>query len=187
MAASIFAANSHSMTFVERWVALPGIGEWTAHYMAMRALSHPDAFPAADLILRRAAAGDAPELSTKALTALAEAWRPWRAYAVMHLWRSASDAANAVPQQSERADATERAHLVRRIPSPVGIAAARRRRARPARDLVRKRPSPESAATALAARGRTLRTGSRDNWRNISPATASSSTCRCIREVRRSS
>jgi AraC family transcriptional regulator of adaptative response / DNA-3-methyladenine glycosylase II len=81
--------------FVARWVELAGIGEWTAHYMAMRALSHPDAFPAADLILRRVAAGDGPELSTKGLTALAEAWRPWRAYAVMHLWRSASDAAPA--------------------------------------------------------------------------------------------
>jgi AraC family transcriptional regulator of adaptative response / DNA-3-methyladenine glycosylase II len=81
--------------FVAHWVALPGIGEWTAHYMAMRALSHPDAFPAADLILRRAAAGDAPELSTKALTALAEAWRPWRAYAVMHLWRSTGDVSTA--------------------------------------------------------------------------------------------
>jgi AraC family transcriptional regulator of adaptative response / DNA-3-methyladenine glycosylase II len=80
-------------TFVERWVALPGIGEWTAHYMAMRALSHPDAFPAADLILRRAAGGDGPALGTRALTMLAEDWRPWRAYAVMHLWRGASDAA----------------------------------------------------------------------------------------------
>ena len=79
--------------FVERWVALPGIGEWTAHYMAMRALSHPDAFPAADLILRRAAARDEEMLGTKALTQLAEAWRPWRAYAVMHLWRSASEPA----------------------------------------------------------------------------------------------
>ena len=80
--------------FVARWVALPGIGEWTAHYMAMRALSHPDAFPAADLILRRAAAGGGgDELSTKELTALAETWRPWRAYAVMHLWRSVGDAA----------------------------------------------------------------------------------------------
>ena len=80
--------------FVERWVALPGIGEWTAHYMAMRALSHPDAFPAADLILRRVAAGGGPELTTKALTLLAETWRPWRAYTVMHLWRSATDAVN---------------------------------------------------------------------------------------------
>jgi AraC family transcriptional regulator of adaptative response / DNA-3-methyladenine glycosylase II len=77
--------------FVARWVALPGIGEWTAHYMAMRGLSHPDAFPAADLILRRAASPDGSTLSTKALTQLAEAWRPWRAYAVMHLWRNAGE------------------------------------------------------------------------------------------------
>jgi AraC family transcriptional regulator of adaptative response / DNA-3-methyladenine glycosylase II len=79
--------------FVERWVALSGIGEWTAHYMAMRALSHPDAFPAADLILRRAASRGEEMLSTKALTTLAEAWRPWRAYAVIHLWRSMSEPA----------------------------------------------------------------------------------------------
>ena len=85
--------------FVERWVALPGIGDWTAHYMAMRALSHPDAFPAADLILRRVAAGDAPALSTKALVSLAQEWRPWRAYAVMHLWRSASDATSAAAKK----------------------------------------------------------------------------------------
>ena len=77
--------------FVARWVALPGIGDWTANYIAMRALSHPDAFPAADLILRRAAAGDGAALSTKALAALAESWRPWRAYAVMHLWRASAD------------------------------------------------------------------------------------------------
>ena len=90
-----FRVEQPLQEFVARWVALPGIGEWTAHYMAMRALSHPDAFPAADLILRRAAAGDGAELSTKALAALAEAWRPWRAYAVMHLWRSVGDAATA--------------------------------------------------------------------------------------------
>ena len=85
--------------FVERWVALPGIGEWTAHYMAMRAMSHPDAFPAADLILRRAASRGQDMLSTKALIQLAQAWRPWRAYAVMHLWRSMSDPA-ALPNPS---------------------------------------------------------------------------------------
>jgi AraC family transcriptional regulator of adaptative response / DNA-3-methyladenine glycosylase II len=77
--------------FVARWVALPGIGDWTANYIAMRALSHPDAFPAADLILRRAAAADGAALSTRALTTLAESWRPWRAYAVMHLWRASAD------------------------------------------------------------------------------------------------
>lgn len=79
--------------FVERWVALPGIGEWTAHYIAMRVLSHPDAFPAADLILRREAAIGSPPLSTRALQAVAESWRPWRAYSVIYLWRAASEAA----------------------------------------------------------------------------------------------
>lgn len=76
--------------FVERWVALPGIGAWTAHYMAMRVLNHPDAFPAADLVLRRMAAGAQEPLTTRALENLAEHWRPWRAYAVMYLWRAAS-------------------------------------------------------------------------------------------------
>ena len=80
-------------TFVRRWVQLPGIGEWTAHYIAMRVLKHPDAFPAADLILRREANPDGPPLSTKAMQTLAESWRPWRAYSVLYLWRAATDAA----------------------------------------------------------------------------------------------
>jgi AraC family transcriptional regulator of adaptative response / DNA-3-methyladenine glycosylase II len=72
--------------FSARWVALPGIGPWTAHYIALRALGHPDAFPAEDLVLQRAAPNDGSRLTAKALTAQAEAWRPWRAYAVIHLW-----------------------------------------------------------------------------------------------------
>jgi len=71
--------------FVARWTALPGIGAWTAHYIAMRALSHPDAFPADDLILRRSAV-PGTVLSAKALCVHAEAWRPWRAYSVLPLW-----------------------------------------------------------------------------------------------------
>jgi AraC family transcriptional regulator of adaptative response / DNA-3-methyladenine glycosylase II len=85
--------------FVASWTALPGIGDWTAHYIAMRTLGDPDAFPAADLILRREATTDALPLSTKALTERAQAWRPWRAYAVIHLWRAASDAQ---PQPRDR-------------------------------------------------------------------------------------
>jgi AraC family transcriptional regulator of adaptative response / DNA-3-methyladenine glycosylase II len=73
--------------FEESMIALPGIGPWTAHYVAMRALGQPDAFPAADLILRRAA-GDGTTLATRALETMSENWRPWRAYAVMLLWRS---------------------------------------------------------------------------------------------------
>ena len=71
-----------------RLCALPGIGMWTAQYMAMRAHAHPDAFPAGDLVLRRIA-GEGTPISERAMHAIAEAWHPWRAYAVMLLWRSA--------------------------------------------------------------------------------------------------
>ena len=75
--------------FVASWRALPGIGDWTAHYLALRALGHPDAFPAGDLVLRKQAGGDTP-LGEKALLVQAEAWRPWRAYAAIHLWAAAT-------------------------------------------------------------------------------------------------
>jgi AraC family transcriptional regulator, regulatory protein of adaptative response / DNA-3-methyladenine glycosylase II len=65
---------------------LPGIGPWTVEYVAMRALRDPDAFPAGDLVLRNALGG----ISARELLARAEAWRPWRAYAAMHLWTSAA-------------------------------------------------------------------------------------------------
>lgn len=74
---------------VKRLVALPGIGEWTAQYIALRAMREPDAFPHADLGLMRAfedEAGNRP--SPVELLARAEAWRPWRAYAASHLWAS---------------------------------------------------------------------------------------------------
>ncbi|HEY5782657.1 MAG TPA: DNA-3-methyladenine glycosylase 2 family protein, partial [Lysobacter sp.] len=73
--------------FAQRWVALPGIGPWTAQYIALRALGHPDAFPAEDLVLQRAVPGDGSRLGAKALLTRAEAWRPWRGYAVIQLWR----------------------------------------------------------------------------------------------------
>ena len=65
--------------------AIPGIGSWTAEYIAMRALRDPDAFPAGDLGLRKAVARGTP-ISARALEAMAETWRPWRAYAAMLLW-----------------------------------------------------------------------------------------------------
>lgn len=76
--------------FAARWTALPGIGPWTAQYIAMRALGHPDAFPAEDLVLQKALPADGSRVSAKALAARAEAWRPWRAYAVIHVWKAAT-------------------------------------------------------------------------------------------------
>jgi AraC family transcriptional regulator of adaptative response / DNA-3-methyladenine glycosylase II len=63
---------------------LPGIGEWTAQYIAMRALCWPDAFPHTDLGIYKALG----ETNPKRVLETAETWRPWRAYAVMHLWKS---------------------------------------------------------------------------------------------------
>jgi AraC family transcriptional regulator of adaptative response / DNA-3-methyladenine glycosylase II len=69
-------------------LALPGIGPWTVEYIAMRALGDPDAFLPTDLgvrhALRRLGLDDGP----RAAMALAEAWRPYRAYALQHLWAS---------------------------------------------------------------------------------------------------
>jgi AraC family transcriptional regulator of adaptative response / DNA-3-methyladenine glycosylase II len=68
---------------IQRLAALPGIGNWTAHYIAMRALRWPDAFPKEDIAVRnnlgRVTARQAEEMS--------QAWRPWRSYAVLYLWR----------------------------------------------------------------------------------------------------
>ena len=70
---------------LQRLRALPGIGEWTAQYIALRCLSWPDAFPHTDLIIRRAFGNRTP----REVLAAAEGWRPWRGYATLHLWRQA--------------------------------------------------------------------------------------------------
>ncbi len=67
-------------------IALPGIGPWTAHYVRMRALGDRDAFPAADLGVLKAMA--IAGIHKRDILARAEAWRPWRAYATLHLWES---------------------------------------------------------------------------------------------------
>jgi AraC family transcriptional regulator, regulatory protein of adaptative response / DNA-3-methyladenine glycosylase II len=72
---------------VAQLCALPGIGPWTAHYIAMRALGEPDAFPAADLVLLKALSGEGERLKPQALTVMAAAWQPWRAYAAMYIWQ----------------------------------------------------------------------------------------------------
>jgi 3-methyladenine DNA glycosylase/8-oxoguanine DNA glycosylase len=73
-------------TFLDRLREIPGIGEWTAQYVAMRALGETDAFPSGDLGLLRAL----PFANSGELERRAEAWRPWRAYAAVYLWNMPS-------------------------------------------------------------------------------------------------
>ncbi|MEO6392645.1 MAG: AlkA N-terminal domain-containing protein, partial [Pyrinomonadaceae bacterium] len=80
---------------------IPGIGDWTAQYIAMRALGDPDAFPANDLILLR----NAGLTTGTQLARRAETWRPWRAYATMYLWRDAGlVGAPAIQRQADSAN-----------------------------------------------------------------------------------
>jgi AraC family transcriptional regulator, regulatory protein of adaptative response / DNA-3-methyladenine glycosylase II len=100
---------------VTRLRALPGIGEWTAQYIAMREFREPDAFPAGDVGLLRAltnAEGERP--TRRELLARAEGWRPWRAYAAQHLW--------AAGMRPERVRPANRVPRQRKQPSPTGTA-----------------------------------------------------------------
>ena len=72
-------------------LALPGIGSWTAGYISMRALADPDAFIAGDLGVRRSLQRLGAPADPRAVLAMAEPWRPWRAYAVAHLWAAETD------------------------------------------------------------------------------------------------
>ena len=74
--------GAHPEAAIAQLVTLPGIGPWTAHYIAMRALRWPDAFPKEDIAVRNNLGG----VSAKQAEAMSQAWRPWRSYAVMHVW-----------------------------------------------------------------------------------------------------
>jgi AraC family transcriptional regulator, regulatory protein of adaptative response / DNA-3-methyladenine glycosylase II len=72
---------------VARLRKIRGVGDWTAHYIALRASREPDAFPATDLgLLRGATSIDGAKVTPSTLLSRAQAWRPWRAYAAHHLW-----------------------------------------------------------------------------------------------------
>lgn len=77
--------------FYEQVIAIPGIGPWTAQYICLRAYSNPDSFLHGDLVIRKVAEKILGISSEKELINRAEAWRPWRGYAGMHLWRSSAD------------------------------------------------------------------------------------------------
>jgi AraC family transcriptional regulator of adaptative response / DNA-3-methyladenine glycosylase II len=84
---TLFHQHATIDTAIARLRAIPGIGEWTAQYIALRAMRETDAFPSTDVALLRSMARLDPTITTAAcLEARAESWRPWRAYAAQHLW-----------------------------------------------------------------------------------------------------
>ena len=80
--------HSRAEPLIERLCALAGIGPWTAHYIAMRALSWPDAFPPNDVAVLKAMREQFVTYSQREADARAQAWQPWRSYAVLRLWNS---------------------------------------------------------------------------------------------------
>jgi AraC family transcriptional regulator, regulatory protein of adaptative response / DNA-3-methyladenine glycosylase II len=91
----------------EALAALPGIGPWTVEYIALRALGDPDAWPAGDAVLQRATGLDAARLAARA-----EAWRPWRGYAAMHIWMGVNDGYLPIPER--RGESRRSPHAARR-------------------------------------------------------------------------
>jgi AraC family transcriptional regulator, regulatory protein of adaptative response / DNA-3-methyladenine glycosylase II len=77
---------------IERLAKLPGIGPWTAHYIAMRALRWPDAFPKEDIAVLHSLG----HVSAKQAEQLSQPWRPWRSYVVIHLWRQRAESISKV-------------------------------------------------------------------------------------------
>jgi AraC family transcriptional regulator of adaptative response / DNA-3-methyladenine glycosylase II len=100
---AIFSRGASLEEAIAKLRSLPGIGEWTAQYIAMRELREPDAFPAADIgLLRAMASADGSRPSPSELLLRAERWRPWRAYAALHLWAAGVQRSTATGKIHER-------------------------------------------------------------------------------------
>lgn len=98
----LFSRGASLEQAIAKLHALPGIGEWTAQYIAMRELREPDAFPATDVgLLRAMADANGRRPSPEALLARAEAWRPWRAYAALHLWAAGAAASDPIRDKAD--------------------------------------------------------------------------------------
>jgi AraC family transcriptional regulator of adaptative response / DNA-3-methyladenine glycosylase II len=98
---TLFEARRDLEDAIVRLRELPGIGEWTAQYIAMRVLRESDAFLAADVALQRILAVDGRRPGAGELLARAECWRPWRAYAVLYLWTAETEAALALENEKK--------------------------------------------------------------------------------------
>ncbi len=105
-----FGAGANSESFLNQICEIPGIGKWTAQYIAMRAMREPDAFPSSDLGLLRAIGLE----SSRDLEARAESWRPWRAYVAMYLWSIGSQSST----QKKRGSEGRNRNVTMAIPAP---------------------------------------------------------------------
>jgi AraC family transcriptional regulator, regulatory protein of adaptative response / DNA-3-methyladenine glycosylase II len=124
-----------------RMLALPGIGRWTAEYIAMRALRDPDAFPSSDLGVRHALEQLNLDGSPKSAERLAERWRPYRSYAVQHLWASLEPSAEGSSAEGSSAGGSSAGG------SSAGGSSARG----PSKQGTARRPSSTGNAERLAA------------------------------------
>jgi AraC family transcriptional regulator of adaptative response / DNA-3-methyladenine glycosylase II len=107
---TIFTPRADLESAIAALSALPGVGEWTAQYIALRELREPDAFPSADIGLMRALTDEEGRRPTPAeLLARSQAWRPWRAYAAQHLWAADAVAPQAKTSERKKTDARPRA------------------------------------------------------------------------------
>jgi AraC family transcriptional regulator of adaptative response / DNA-3-methyladenine glycosylase II len=88
-------AGANPEADIAQLTALPGVGQWTAHYIAMRASRWPDAFPKEDIAVRNSLG----RVSTKQAEQISQAWRPWRSYAVMHLWKNLRNRSRIISQR----------------------------------------------------------------------------------------
>jgi AraC family transcriptional regulator of adaptative response / DNA-3-methyladenine glycosylase II len=111
-----FDAGADASASLAALLEIPGVGPWTASYVAMRALGDPDAFLPGDVGVRHALARLGRPAEGPAATAVAEGWRPWRSYAVMHLWslvavqpdgRLVADQRDEVAERDVRVDQVE--------------------------------------------------------------------------------
>jgi AraC family transcriptional regulator of adaptative response / DNA-3-methyladenine glycosylase II len=85
---ALLVTRARPEPLVERLCALPGIGAWTAHYIAMRTLGWPDAFPPNDVAVLKAIRQLFGTNTQREADGHAQTWQPWRAYAVLRLWNS---------------------------------------------------------------------------------------------------
>ncbi|MGO9373254.1 MAG: AlkA N-terminal domain-containing protein, partial [Syntrophobacteraceae bacterium] len=83
-----FVVKGSLSDYIQQMTRIPGIGDWTAQYIAMRAMGEPDAFPAGDLGIIKALQDGDKRPTMKQIRERADKWRPWRAYAAMYLWNS---------------------------------------------------------------------------------------------------